>query len=78
MIRKRLFELRIAKSMTQEEVADKAGISRSFYSLIESGDRNPSYGLAKTIAVILGGDTEELFLDLDGYRMKPPVKEKTA
>jgi len=39
--------------MTQESVAYKAGISRSFYSHIEKGEKNPSVKTAKAIARVV-------------------------
>ena len=69
-MRNKLIELREQKGLTQEEVAEIVGISRSFYSLIESGLRNPTYGLAKKIAHFFNEDIENLFFDLDSFRMK--------
>ncbi|QKS71941.1 helix-turn-helix transcriptional regulator [Paenalkalicoccus suaedae] len=43
-------ELRISKGLTQEKVAESAGIKRPYYAMIESGDRNPSVNVAKLIA----------------------------
>lgn len=73
-MREKLVQLRKRREMTQEEVARCIGVSRGFYSLIESGLRNPTYGLAKKIAKVFGVDPEDLFLDLDGFRMKPQDK----
>lgn len=42
--------------ISQQEVADKSGINRSFYTQIESGKRNPSVYTAKKIANTLGLD----------------------
>ena len=36
--------------MSQEELADNAGVDRSFISSIERGKRNPSFGLVARIA----------------------------
>lgn len=41
---------REAKKLTQESVAESAGISRSYYTLIESGVKTPSVEVAKSIA----------------------------
>jgi transcriptional regulator with XRE-family HTH domain len=38
--------------MSQQELADDAGVDRAFISNIERGKRNPSFG---TIALIAGG-----------------------
>lgn len=39
MVNKLLEEKRNELKMTQEEVADKAGITRAYYSMIESGKK---------------------------------------
>jgi len=40
--------------MTQEELADKAGIDQTYVSLIESGKRVPSDDIKKRLAKALG------------------------
>ncbi|MCI7431774.1 helix-turn-helix transcriptional regulator [Megasphaera sp.] len=52
MINKLLEEKRNELKMTQEEVADKAGITRAYYSMIESGKKTPSPKIAQRIANI--------------------------
>jgi transcriptional regulator with XRE-family HTH domain len=39
---KRLRDLRISRNLTQEDLAAKAGFSRSYYTEIETGKRNVS------------------------------------
>ncbi|WP_400243788.1 helix-turn-helix transcriptional regulator [Niallia sp. JL1B1071] len=51
-----LISIRKAKNMTQEQVASFAFIDRSYYSQIESGKRNPSIGVAYSIALVLEFD----------------------
>lgn len=66
-------ELAIAREnigMTQTRMAELLGISRSYYSLIENGMRNPDYGLAKRIAKILKVSPSSIFFDLYGFNMK--------
>lgn len=49
--------LKIARekaAMTHEQVAEKAIISRSYYTNIESGTKTPSVKAAKSIAMVLG------------------------
>ncbi|SHN66189.1 MULTISPECIES: helix-turn-helix transcriptional regulator [Desulfitobacterium] len=65
-----LIQLREAAGITQQEVADKVGISRSFYGHIENGTRNPSYGLARKISELFDANMESIFFDLDCFRMK--------
>ncbi len=69
--RKRLIELRESSQLTQEDMAKMLGISRSFYGHIETGIRNPSYGLARKIADVFDVSVEEIFFDLDCFRLKP-------
>jgi putative transcriptional regulator len=73
-MRQALIDRRIDKGLTQESLAEKVGISRSFYGLIELGSRNPSYGLAKKIAKVLGVKVDRVFFDLDSYRLKHDKK----
>ena len=51
-----LIDIRNEKGMTQQDVADKAGINRSFYTQIEIGTRTPSVDTAKRIAAVLEFD----------------------
>lgn len=58
-----LKELREKHSMTQEMVAEKAAISRSFYTHIEKGEKDPSVKTAKAVANTLGFKWELFFED---------------
>lgn len=49
-----LKELRLQIGMTQNEVAEKSGVERAYYTMIELGSRNPSVEVAKKIAHTLG------------------------
>lgn len=69
-MRKSLIMLRKNKGITQAEVAESIGISRSFYALIESGFRCPTYRIAKQLAIIFNREVEELFFDVDDFKMK--------
>jgi transcriptional regulator with XRE-family HTH domain len=40
--------------MTHEDVAERAGIQRPYYTMIENGTRNPSVEVAKRIAKVMG------------------------
>lgn len=48
-----LKDARIKLDMTQEEVAQSAGIERAYYTMIENGTRTPSVYVAKKISSIL-------------------------
>lgn len=57
----RLAKLRIERDLTQMDVAKTLGITRAFYGMIETGDRNPSLKLAQKIADFFGLSIEEIF-----------------
>lgn len=69
-----LGNIRELKGFTQKAVAEKVGISRSFYSDIEQGTRNPKVTTAKRIADVLGFDWT-LFFELNGRKMRQENKE---
>lgn len=73
-MRKELVGARKNNGFTQAKIAEKLGISRSFYGLIETGFRNPDYGLAKKISKLLKVKPESIFFDLDGFTMKQKQK----
>ena len=47
MVYNSLFDIRKREGLTQEEFADKLGITLSHYSKIEVGSRNPSYNFLR-------------------------------
>lgn len=49
--------------MSQQELADKVGVSRQTINAIEKGDYNPTIQLCKSICKILGKTLDELFWD---------------
>jgi len=51
-----------AGEMTQQELADKAGVSRQTIVAIEKGNYSPSLELAFRIATIFKTPLEEVFL----------------
>ena len=53
--------LRFERSMTQEELALRTGVSRQTIMSIERGKTNPSILLALKIASALGVDVEHVF-----------------
>lgn len=59
-----LKELRIQRSLTQEQVAKALGITTSYYGMIEIGTRNPTLKLAKKIADFFNKPIEEIFFDI--------------
>lgn len=53
MKREWLIKLRHEMNLTQEEVATRAGIDRTYYTQIERGTRRPSVQKAKSLAGVL-------------------------
>lgn len=47
--------------LSQQQVADLVGISRSYYTNIELGTKTPSLTTAQRIAAVLETDTDQLF-----------------
>ena len=58
----RIKELRLAKGLSQEELAFRAGIHRTYLGGIERGERNPSLKNIVVIAQALDVDLSELFV----------------
>jgi len=54
---------RAALDLSQQELADKVGVSRQTINAIEKGDYNPTIQLCKSICKILGKTLDELFWD---------------
>ena len=48
------------KDLTQEQVADNVGISRSYYLQIENGELNPSSTVIMDIVRVLGVDIADV------------------
>lgn len=63
MKRYKLLKLRKDKKLTQEQLANLAGIKRNYYGLIENGIRTPSLDVAIKIAVALNKSLECVFED---------------
>lgn len=55
-------ELRIKMNLTQEELAEKAGVRRETVVFLEQGKYNPSLKLAHDIAVALKTSVDKLFI----------------
>jgi transcriptional regulator with XRE-family HTH domain len=51
------------KGMSQEQLRTKAGITRTYLSLVETGSRFPSYDTLRRISSSLGKDTNELLIE---------------
>ncbi|MCL2739917.1 MAG: helix-turn-helix transcriptional regulator [Oscillospiraceae bacterium] len=56
-----LLALREAYGWSQQETADRIGISRSYYAMLEVGGREPSVAAAKKIARVFRLDWYTFF-----------------
>ncbi|NPV30754.1 MAG: helix-turn-helix transcriptional regulator [Firmicutes bacterium] len=72
MRRYRLIEARKEHGWTQAQVAERLGVTPSFYGMIEQGSRNPRLPLALAMENLFGIPASELFPDLF-YANKPNV-----
>jgi len=57
----KLKSARAAKDLSQQELADLAGVSRQTINAIEKGNYNPTINLCITICHILGKTLDDLF-----------------
>ena len=57
----RLKAARVAMDMTQQQLADRVGVSRQTVNAIEKGDYNPTIRLCRQICKELGKSLDELF-----------------
>ncbi len=55
-------ELRTIRGLSQEDLAFKSGVHRTYLGGIERGERNPSLKNISAIAEALGVDISDLFL----------------
>ena len=56
-------ELRIAKGLTQEQLANECGVQRTTITMIELGENKPSVELAKKLGEILEITWSDIFED---------------
>ena len=61
MKNQKIKEARVALGLSQQELADKAGVSRQTIHAIEKGDYKPTSRLCITICRILNKTLDELF-----------------
>jgi putative transcriptional regulator len=61
VIHNRIRELRTARGWTQQELADKLGVSRQSINSIEVNRYVPSLPLALSFARVFGRATDEIF-----------------
>ncbi len=66
---------RLQRGLTQQVVADLSNIKRSYYTMIESGNRRPSVSVAKDIAKVLGFEWTIFFESKCNEMKQNPTKE---
>lgn len=57
----KLKSARAALDLSQQELADKVGVSRQTINAIEKGDYNPTINLCRAICKVLGKTLDEIF-----------------
>ena len=61
-MKNRIKELRARYNLTQEELAQKAGVRRETILFLEQGKYNPSLKLAHDVAVALKSKIDDVFV----------------
>jgi putative transcriptional regulator len=61
-IRTKIKELRARHNLTQDELAEKVGVTRQTMLYLEKGKYNPSLILAHKVAEVLDSSIEEVFI----------------
>lgn len=59
----KLKSARAALDLSQQDLADRVGVSRQTINAIEKGDYNPTINLCIAICKVLGKTLDELFWD---------------
>ncbi len=67
-VKNRVKELRVERGWTQQDLADRVGVSRQSINSIERHRYMPSLPLALTFARVFGLAMEEIFTLVDGER----------
>lgn len=75
LIGKRIKMYRMAKGLTQEELAEKIGLSRNYYSAAERGVYSLNLDKVVEIINILDCSADEIFADVinNGYKIKTSI-----
>lgn len=60
-IRNRIRELRAARDMTQQALADRVGVTRQTINAVELGKYSPTLEMAFRIAAVFGTPLDEVF-----------------
>lgn len=71
-----LRELRVARGLTQEELAYQAGMHTTYLSRLEKGRYNPSLAVMVDLSQALGVHPSELLLPLKVDEHTPPTQRR--
>lgn len=71
-----LRDIRIAKNLTQEELAFRAGMHTTYLSRLESGRFNPSLAMIVDLSRALSIHPSELLLKLQVNEHTPPTQRR--
>lgn len=71
-IGKRIREKRLARSWSQEELAERMNLSVTYIGMIERGEKSPRLETFIKLANILGASADELLVDViqQGYKLR--------
>lgn len=56
----RLKQIRLEQRLTQQELAQKAGISVNYYAMIERGENSPSFDVLEKLVRALKIDSKDI------------------
>lgn len=59
----KLKHIRIKEGLSQKEIAELLNIHKNYYSMIETGNRMPSFKLAKKIADLFNTTIDDIFFN---------------
>lgn len=59
-IGQRIKDVRTAKGLNQDQIAERSGISQGHLSAVENGEHQPTYGTLEKIAKAMGMEVSEL------------------
>jgi len=76
MLGDRIRQIRREKKITQEELADKASINRSYLSVIENGHSSPTVEVVERLAKGLGVNLWTLLAETEGKHFRYDTEEE--
>lgn len=78
MILEKLKNMREKENLTYQQVAEKVGISKEYYWMIENGKRRLTYELAVKIAQVFKSSPDYIFLDSELTRSEQNGEKQLA